>query len=180
MKRMKYVKIITALVTVIISIFLFDTYPKVILPMWDKMVKPKEGEIETISEILAVEDEILKNCENKIAEYDEEIQKLGIEIRVELHQLRGLYGARVEPYDLREKQKLPGAYSSRIECRAYKNGELLSKQAEYDKRVTMLYTMIYPIMFTNGKETWYYENVLDDFDIQMKGLIRDIQKDFGF
>ena len=127
---------------------------------------------------------MLNTCKNRLTDYNDEIQRLGIEIRVSLMQKRGLYGARVEPYDLNEKQRLPRIYSSEIDCYAYKDGELLSKQSEYDKRITDLYGVFFRVVqnwdpYTGEKEIWYYKNPLSSFDAEITRLLAEIERDFG-
>ena len=182
MARFAKVMLVVAIVTLLA--ILLDLYPKIILPVWDAIVQPKDGEMESIREILAVEIEMLNICKNRLIEYHDEIQRLGIEIRVEIRQKRGLYGARVESYDLYEKHRLPRRYSSEIDCFAYKDGELLSKKAEYDKRVTQLYGVFFRVVQnwnpnTNEKEIWFFEDPFSAFDTELTRLLAEIERDFG-
>jgi len=177
-------KIIIALAVTVILGLLFDVYPKIILPFFDTVIKPTPEEVETIREIRAFEDEVLRDCKNRIAEYDDEQQELGITIRAELEQERWLYGARYAKYHLDETKRIPREYISNIVCYAYKGGTRLSKQMEYDLRITQLYAMMFRTVqlwnpHTFNKEVWLMENPLEDFDEAMESLLKSIQEDFG-
>ena len=180
----KLIKVSIVIAIVILLFFTFDLYPKVFLPIIDMMIKPRDGEADKIEEILSVENEVLSICEIKIAKYTEEFEELGIEMKVTIVQRRGLYGARVEPYNLQEKQRIPRRYSSQVSCDVYKNGERLSKQEEYNMNVTTLYGTWFQIVqswnpYNGNNEIWYNENPLEDFDTAMEVLLNKIRNDFG-
>lgn len=136
----------------------------------------KNEEIEIITKILAFEELTLNECQNLLLKYQDAITEVDIELKAQLVQQRGLYGARVKPYDLRQEQKLPRFYSSKIVCSAFRDGKLLTKQEDYDKRVTSLFVMIFPLIRAWKKEVELTQNPLSAFETQINGLFERIEK----
>lgn len=133
-------------------------------------------EIEIIKKILAFEEQALLECKSKLLKYQDTSTKLGIEIEAKLLQERGLYGARVEHYDISEKQRLPRFYSSKIVCYTHKDGCLLRKQEDYYKRVTSFFVMIFPLVRAWKKDVEFTDNPLGSLDKQASGLFDRISK----
>ena len=143
---------------------------------------------EVINKILAFEETTFSDYQDKLNVYQEAMHELGVEIRSNIVRNRafGSYSGRVEPYDLKIENKLPGYYyGSIIEGLAYKDGRLISEQEHYgnEESVTSYFTLIFPLVGVwttkSGnkiKEISYYETMFDTFDNQVIRLMREIKE----
>ena len=132
----------------------------------------RKEEVDIIEKILAFEEQTFHECKEKIKPYQEMMTSLGVEIRITLLQSKGSSIGPSKFYNLRESMVLPRFYSSDIHGFSYKDGKPITKQEEYDKRITSLFVLFFPLVRfqKKGKELYFFQETLNNFDRDIKAL----------
>ena len=132
-------------------------------------------EMQIISKILSYEQENLTECLRRLSKYETRLQELDIEIRTVLEQQRAVnkWGL-VTDYDLKEMQKLPSFYSSKIICAVYKNGKILTKYITSD--IGHTFSLLFVLVNARKNEVKFFETPfvnpnIDNFDKQIEEIV---------